>query len=539
MDSESKIVKVKPSIFAEATYLLDGQPFRLKNRNYLKEIYDGNIEEGMIMSGRQVEKSTTNSTKIANCTLLMPNFKGLYFAPLNSQVKEFSGERLGKLYEYSNQDVIQKCYKDKHDTDAVFMKTIKNTNATLYLKHCYGLGDNIRGITVNGIWGDEIQDVHIDALPVIKECQAHALEAGSRNRITWYTGTPKTFSNTIQQYWDKSSQNEWVVKCPHCNTYQILGVKNLTPKQIVCRKCKQELPKENIINGFWYELRPNISFKGFRISQVMVPWITAEDLWKKYTSYSTGKFFNEVLGRSYEDASKPFTALTLEAITDNSKSMYLRAVDEFANKPIFMGVDWGTGEKSYTIVTIAAHNDNGKFQILYVKRYDTGDDLDVNKQLDHISYLIIAFKVKLCVVDWGFGYTQYNTLQQRFGKQRVTACYYSFNQRKERKYDPDKGRWIVNRTMVMQAYINAIKDQMVVWPGKDRSKFPWLYDHHLVENAEYRKSQNGRSEDLFYTHPEGQPDDALHSGVYCFLASKIANVNNAPIVFASAYGNNI
>ena len=233
---EKQIKQVLPSTFAESIYRLDGKPFRLSDRHYLDPIYNGQIEEGLIMSGRQVEKSTTNSTHMANHTLLLENFKGLYFAPLTSQVKEFSNERLGKLYEYSNQDVIKKDYIDKHDSQAVFMKTIKKTNSTVYLKHCYGLGDNIRGITVNGIWGDEIQDIHIDALPVIKECQSHALEAGARMRVTWYTGTPKTFSNTIQQKWDQSSQNEWVVKCPHCGKYQIMGIKNLRPKQFVCRK---------------------------------------------------------------------------------------------------------------------------------------------------------------------------------------------------------------------------------------------------------------------------------------------------------------
>ena len=106
--SKTEKVRVVPSIFAESIYQLDGQPFRLTNRHYLKPIYDSDIEEGIIMSGRQVEKSTTNSTSMANYSLLYQNFKGLYFAPLTSQVKEFSGERLGKLYEYSQIDVIKK-----------------------------------------------------------------------------------------------------------------------------------------------------------------------------------------------------------------------------------------------------------------------------------------------------------------------------------------------------------------------------------------------------------------------------------------------
>lgn len=531
----SNIRKVLPSVFAESVYKLDGSPFRLTDRHYLIPIYNSKIEEGLIMSGRQVEKSTTNSTHLANHTLLYPNFKGLYFAPLTSQVKEFSNERLGKLYEYSQCDVVKKEFIDKHDSQAVFMKTIKKTNSTVYLKHCYEQGDNIRGITVNGIWGDEIQDVHIDALPVIKECQAHAFDAGAKMRVTWYTGTPKTFSNTIQQYWEKSTQNEWIVKCNRCGQYQVLGIKNLEPKKFICRKCKLELAKSDIINGFWYETDPSKKIKGFRISQLMVPWIRAEDIWSKYTTYSADKFHNEVLGRSYENASKPITPAMLGRISTNNLSLVSAAIGEFSNRPIFMGVDWGTGENSFTVVKICARNNNGKFQMLYTRRYAVGEELDPEYQMNDICGLMSVFKVHLAVVDWGFGYDRYKKLQSIFGTHRVTACYYSFNQRVKKKYDFEQARWIVNRTQVIQEYITSIEKMDLVWPGLDKERYHWAFDHHLAEQAEYRKAQSGRSEDLMFTHPAGMPDDDLHAGVYCKLAEEIYSETGDGAVEFSGY----
>ena len=97
----------KPSLYAESVYLLNGKPFRLNNRHYLNPIYNADITDGMIMSGRQVEKSTTASTMIANYTTMIPNFNALYFAPLTDQVDEFSNNRLGKLYLYSQHDFIK------------------------------------------------------------------------------------------------------------------------------------------------------------------------------------------------------------------------------------------------------------------------------------------------------------------------------------------------------------------------------------------------------------------------------------------------
>jgi len=538
-EKKSKIIKVLPSTFAESTYLLDGRPFRLTDRHYLKAIYDATIEEGMIMSGRQVEKSTTMSTHMSNYTLLIPYFKGLYFSPLNEQVKVFSKERLGKLYQYSQEDVIKKSFLDRNSSDAVFYKDFTNGSVN-YFRHCYEMGDNIRGLTVNGLFGDEIQDVHIDAIPVVKETQSHALDAGACMKVTWFTGTPKTFGNTIQQYWDRSSQNEWIVKCPHCNTYQILGVKNLSPKAFLCRKCRMDLPKHSIINGLWYALQSGKRLNGFRISQLMVPWIRAEDIWDKYTTYSQDKFHNEVLGRSFENADKPFGPLILAEMSNNNLSMYRRAEREFANTRNFMGIDWGTGERSYTVVMIGSYNIAGKFQILYIRKYETGDELDPDWQVRDIANLMTIFKIAYCIADWGFGFVQYKKLQSIFGTQRIAACYYSFNQKQERKYDPHQSRWVVNRTKTMQNYITAVHNREIVWPGADKKTYTWLFDHHLTEMAEYRKSQNGRSEDLLYNHPEGQPDDGLHASVYCFLASQIYKKSGGQSVqFSSAYGTNI
>ena len=48
-DNEEKEKKIIPSIFAESIYKLDGRPFRLTDRHYLKPIYDGGIENGMII----------------------------------------------------------------------------------------------------------------------------------------------------------------------------------------------------------------------------------------------------------------------------------------------------------------------------------------------------------------------------------------------------------------------------------------------------------------------------------------------------------
>ena len=422
MSEENKAFKIKPSLFAESVYMLSGKKFRLTNRNYLKPIYDSKIEEGLLMCGRQVEKSTTFSVHMANYTILVPHFQGLYFAPLTDQVSVFSKTRLGKLYEFSQKNFIKNNFMGPHYTNNVFEKQFRNGSVN-YLKHCFEYGDNIRGISVNGIWGDEIQDIHIDAIPVIKESQSHALESGAGMRLTWYSGTPKTFANTIQQYWDRSTQNEWVIKCPHCGKNQILGVKNMTPDKYICIKCKMDIPLESRINGQWVSLQPGRKLQGFRISQLMVPWITPQEIWEKQEEYSQDKFYNEVLGRSYENADKPFTAQLLNMISSNNYSLYMRADKEFANAITVMGIDWGKGDKAFTVASIFGWDaQNQRLQLIYTKKFYKGDETDPNKQIDMISALMQIFKIRMCIADWGFGHVQCNTLTKRFGR-RFASCY--------------------------------------------------------------------------------------------------------------------
>ena len=89
------------------------------------------------------------------------------------------------------------------------------------------------------------------------------------------------------------------------------------------------------------------------------------------------------------------------------------------------------------------------------------------------------------------------------------------------KYDSGDNKWVVNRTAIIEEYSRKMREMFFVWPGRNKDEYQFLFDHHLAENAEYRKSQNGRSEELMYTHSEGSPDDGLHSCVYAYLAFKL------------------
>lgn len=512
-----------PMAYAEAMYLLEGNPMRFgEGRNYLKAIHNADIEEILMMTGRQVEKSTSISVKIANNILLRSFSRNLYVAPMNEQVKTFSRSRLDKLFRYSKKDLIRKRYMRADLVNQVFHKEFAN-GSEIYLRNCFEDGDNIRGLSVSDIFIDEIQDLNVDAIPVILETQTRAKK---KRRI--FTGTPKTFSNTIQQQWDKSSQGDWVIRCNKCGKHQVLGVESVTPTAFICRnpRCRQPIPDIVRAVGRWEHRKPEQKMKGFRITQMMVPDIKPGDIFDKIENYPLLRLKNEVLGESYEKADKPFTKQLMMELTDQDFSMMTGVANTtFANSPTFLGVDWGEGEKNgeagtgYTLMVVGSYDAYDKFQILYAKRFEKGKDLDPDEQIKAMYNIIDAFRCKFVIADYGAGVKENKRIRKKLGS-RFAQVQYVGQQKKKLVYDPGEFKYKIERSDWMTDFIDFCQDGGIRFFGKDdEGMINVFYDNFTAIYSEYRSAQNGMSERLFYGHDTTQPDDAYHATFYAWLAS--------------------
>ena len=518
-------VGIRPMAFAESMYKLNGTPLRFtQGRNYLKPIHEAEIDEILMMTGRQVEKTTTISVKMANNVLLRPFSSSLYVAPLNEQVKTFSRARLDKLFRYSQNDLVRKRYKSSDLVDQVFHKEFTN-GAEIYMRNCYEEADNIRGLSTDDVCIDEIQDILVDAIPVILETQTR-----SKNKHRIFTGTPKSFANTIQQQWDKSSQADWVIRCPACSKHQVLGVENVTPSAFICRnpRCKSVIPDIARAMGRWEHRYPEKRMKGFRITQMMVPDISPADIFDKIENYPLIRLMNEVLGRSYEQADKPFTKDFLWEITDRDFSMMHSITNSpFANIPTFLGIDWGEGEKDgkagtgYTVLTVCAYNPDGKFQVLFSKRFEKGKELDPDFQIRTIMNTVEVFRCRYVMADYGAGVKENKRLRKKLGN-RFAQVQYVGQQKKKINYDKNEFKFLIERSDWMTDFIDFAHDGGLRLFGKDDDgMLDVFYENFSAIYSEYRKSNNGLAEKLFYGHAMSQPDDAFHSTFYAWFASKM------------------
>lgn len=525
--NKKELIHVSPSTFVSFAIRVPDKvtqtrvPFDFTPRRYLKLPYDTPAKRTLYKCGRQVEKSTLLGNKTLAYSCINSAFNTLYVSPTNQQTKTFSQDRLKEPIETSD---VLKAWTTAKLSDSVFQKKFIN-RSEIKLRYAYHNADRVRGIPADAILIDEIQDIITDNIPVIEECASH-----SPHKIFIYAGTPKSTDNPIEKYWaDYSTQNEWVVPCDCVvgvagRYWNILGEANIGKNSLICDRCGKPLNPMHP-DAQWAMMNGDVlksdkvkePFEGYRIPQLMVPWIEWSNIIHKYNTMSRAAFFNEVLGLSFDSGTRP---LTRQDVIDNCQPGLLMTeakLQEMKNRlggvgQIFCGIDWGTGEGSFTILSLGAYVD-GKFTIFYIHRFE-GAETEPLVQLDLIEQIIKIWNVSLVGCDYGGGFFQNDVLKRKFGPDKIVIYQYSQPGVKV-KWDGDLKRFLVHRTEVMSDIFNAIKRRNV-FSFLDWNQFQEPFGNDMLNIfSEYNEQQR----QIQYKKSPDCTDDSFHSIVYCFLAS--------------------
>lgn len=497
----SSLIGVSPSEFTEFAIKVPDKkaqkhvPFSFQGREYLRLPYDTSSRRTLYKCGRQVEKSTLLGNKCLSFSCIISAFQTLYVSPTNAQTKTFSQDRLREPVETSD---VLKAWTTSKLSDNVFLKKFIN-RSQITLRYAYHNADRTRGIPADLILIDEVQDIITDNIPVIEECASH-----SPFKYFIYSGTPKSLDNAIEHYWlAESTQNEWVVPCERHGTpndpsswhWNVLGEDNISQIGLVCEKCK------NLLDGAhpaaqWVCMNPGVRqklaepYEGFRIPQLMVPWLKWSEIYDKYLRYPRQKFYNEVLGLSFDSGTRP---LTRQDVIDNCKPGVLMSPDYLRmlharfghTSPIFAGIDWGTGEGSFTLLTLGTYID-GLFTIFYAHRFE-GQESEPMVQLDLIEQILKSWNVMLVGCDYGGGFDRNDALTRKFGSKIIKYQYSTPGQKV--KWEDQLKRFLVHRTEVMSDIFNAIKRKNVfAFPDFQVWEDPFAKDM-LSIFAEYNEQQ--------------------------------------------------
>jgi hypothetical protein len=390
----------------------------------------------------------------------------------------------------------------------------------------------------NGIATHNCQDMNWEFVPVINEVTTAVERWGFLN----YSGTPKTLDNTLTSLFEESSQAEWVIKCEHCNKYNIPAIdhdliKMIGKKTCICSSCGRPLDcsKGQFVHRF--PKRRHL-FSGLHISQITHPiHYTREDKWAdvlyKMRTYPQYRFYNEILGVPCDSSEKLISQTelqracsreeednnTLERALEVSRGCDIRAI----------GVDWGGGgaeSASYTAIVLAgSRTGQENIEIFYSTKLNR--TLSSWEQAQYIVDLVKKFSPHFLAHDYGGAGVDKETILIQAGMpiDKIIPFTYVMSHHKpiinynkpqdgyRSSYSLDKMRSIV----VLTSMIKAGKIKFPRWDAitdVDLGYGPLsLLDDFLYINAERFERPRG-SDVILITKSPRKSDDFVHAVNY-------------------------
>lgn len=540
LDSSESAIEASISSYAESLLSINRNPFRFETREYLRQIYDVDDKYPIgsrnivIVSGRQVEKSTTLAGKSIVLGAIMPAFFTLFIQPRFDQVKVFSQQRFQPMAEDS--EVIQKMWLSTKNLWQVGAREFNNRSYYNF-RSCYYSADASRGITAHSLCIDELQDIISDNIPILEECQSHFGEEPEK-RYRLYSGTPKTTNNTLSIHHKESSQFEWLVRCESCHHRNFLDDKVIGKKGYICSRCGRPIYPR--IHGTWVAMRPSkLEIRwGYRIPQIMTPFMSHADILAKMEDPNIPRrvFMNEVLGLAFDEGELVLTEADIYAVCEARESDTPETIKRHGGF-IVAGVDHGTGgysaidmhtgqakqnrrqvKRSFTAIALGGYGPDGRFRIYKIIRF-TGEMTNLAKQAEIIDRIIRQYGASWVMSDWGFGAHTNASLISNFGWQRMPDGYNPLLMEVQYvqamtpvSFHQQAFRYILDRNYAIETTTDAIKRRQILF--FNANEMAGYIDDMTSLFVEYNFNTNRMS----YDHVV--PDDCFQAVVYAYMAAR-------------------
>jgi hypothetical protein len=310
------------------------------NEKYLADIRKCKVTE----KSRQCGISETALTEEVWFCDTRDDVKCIHTFPRDKQVQRFSGTRVDPFL-----------------------------NETEYLKSRVGSPSQIGMKKIGGSflmfessWNEELGEnvdadmVTFDEKDRMKPRVEFAFEeslSSSEWGLTRYISTPSLPMRGVDEYFQRSDQQIWMMKCDNCGAWQTLAYPDnfhqikdypidamIIPHdswEFICRRCK--LPRINRWDGFWYSTKPeNKDIAGYHISQAMCVWISATEIMQKRIKYRYPNiWFNYVLGLAYRSDTDLVGEDDFRACYTHAPGWTLKAQRPKGIVRVAAGIDWG------------------------------------------------------------------------------------------------------------------------------------------------------------------------------------------------------
>ena len=482
---------------------LNRKLIKFDGRPYLPAIYASAGRNLVLRCSRQTEKSTFLANTIIYEACARPGTEILLVCPRREQARMFVRTRLLPVLLESpciHRRLLGKTGRGPPVTNMRF-----TNGSRLFVRAAYRSADGCRGLSARLLLVDEFQDIAAGNLPVLQETLSHAAHGR-----TILTGTPKLIENHLEAMFRQSTANEWQVHCKKCDKGVILDERSLGPQGIACPDCHRPLDPRR---GAWVARNPQATWgDGFWIGHPMVPWLNYDEILQRQRIYGLAQFKNEVLGLPTSLGEHVVTRQELEACCgDEPMAGSIPDVPPAARPGLIAGIDWGGGGTSRTVLVIGVMDRDYCFHVCRLERFAA--DEDPSQVLNAVADRCRQFQVRLVGVDGGGnGHVLNRLLLERLGRDsvRLVAVLYSAAGQEPTR-DGALVKWTVNRSATIGALFTRVKKQSLVFPRAEASGS--FLDEFACEVAEY----DDINRTVRYSHPQTQPDDALHATNYALL----------------------
>jgi len=537
-----------PAYFIQNNLTIDGSEFRIIGNGwkFMVDVYryiglQATQKSGkpiVIKKGRQVGATMmaaaidlffTNSGLFTK-----PPIRVLHAFPSLGQVKKFSQDKLEGFIRTSKGGFISK--NKLVGGNAVDNLTMKQFNTgTLWVDSIGEDGDRIRGMTVDAIFFDEVQDMFASAIGNATKTLTAAKYGPTGQGVQVYFGTPKEKNSYFSSLWDMSDQRYYHLGCKNCGDtfpFYLPDDKRwmdiwISGHTIKCPLCSTEQHKvEAIERGKWVPSRNPEECKlvGFHINQLYIPYFTKENilnLMPENNPLQTERIFkNEVVGEFFSGAGLPITRAEIYEKCRDAERTFSKSISP-KEKITYLGVDWGgkdDGEdsnvgQSYSCVVILSAMPDGTLLVEHAHKLRK-QDFEYKKETIHEMYK--RFGVKQGLSDWFFGQDVVHDLQRHYGP-RFLGAQGSGNLLKPLKFREDELIVSYNKDLMVEEIFDLFRKGKIRFPWKSFEYIEWLIDHCTSMESAIR-TIGGQPVKTYVKGPS--PNDGLMALMYAYMAYK-------------------
>lgn len=391
-----------------------------------EEIYRDNFPFKFILGGRQIFKSTYTTDILSFETTAFAGRQVGYIAPDDISRSGFAKQRL--QYGTFEPNPILKLFP-RHKLGSVREISMKN-GSTIYTFIDHGGYAQVEGKSLQHSMADEAQYQDIDNIDRVT--LAMSTTQGSFTVL----GVGGEVGSAYEKLWKTTDQRFWVFDDEYWREKLRFGyIKSKNKWGFLWGEYLKD-----VMRGHWEipeHARGNTMFHGYWLPQTIFPHIplTRQEAMdsKKYNVHpkysiedrrenvATDTFISHIMGQMYLGSKRPITEALVESCMLDYKYLSLLEPEEIAELKeayggrikICMGVDWGSGNPSYTVIAIIIEwiglNDGpSRFQLVYLDKRPKEDQM---KQAERVLELFNKCKCDMGVADLGHGANQVKFIQ--------------------------------------------------------------------------------------------------------------------------------